>query len=616
MLPMRPLAVLYLSLCLSIWSGPLSGSVLGADASSSEEEKAGADRTIQSFNSLLKIIQQSPALHGPIAGVVFFIISFSAFAGWALAGLCTKRLVAAEKESNGKQEGAEANTLDREAMALAVLKEEEDRLVQRKASQGDRRKSTVEEEEAGVRSKFQESLSMAENVVELLQSLKQDLKDVLSVQQQAVISVTTKMLQNPDSHDLTVPLALSRGNLGSPSIPNLQVQEWLREAFTPRSTTQAGTKKSMKVVSKSIMFAVRLKKATSVSQTHTVVRDFVPFKVSSEQEEAIRNVLDGLDSWNFDIWRLSEVTGNRELEVVGWNVMHDWGLVKKFGIEVDTLKNWLAHVQTSYHRSNHFHNATHASDVLQTVHYILKTAKLSRYISEIEIFAILISATIHDMGHDGLSNNFHKNAVTDRALSFNDQSIQEMFHISSFFHAMQKDDSINLMKSLTQKQYLELRSIIIRVVLATDMSKHFQELKDFKQLMTEKGKSPDEWGEYTANLMSMVLHACDISGQCKDRAASQRWANKCHEEFFNQGDKEKDMDLPVSPLCDRTTTDVASSQVGFITFIVQPTWQVMADFFPVVAEEGFPQLKANLAYWEGQLPKNEQEEKAEKAEKG
>eukprot|EP00961_Rhodomonas_salina_P296737 3936616-Rhodomonas_salina.2 len=41
---------------------------------------------------------------------------------------------------------------------------------------------------------------------------------------------------------------------------------------------------------------------------------------------------------------------------------------------------------------------------------------------------------------------------------------QEMYHVSSFFDALQHDESINILKNLTPKQYLELRAIIIRSV--------------------------------------------------------------------------------------------------------------------------------------------------------
>jgi len=319
----------------------------------------------------------------------------------------------------------------------------------------------------------------------------------LTLRQEATLGVTIKMLKNADSHNLTVPIALAKESnalASSTSMPNLQVQEWLRDCFTPRSTKHGGKKKSMKVVSKSIMFAVRLKKATSISRQESSPTDFIPFKAEPETEERIRNLLADLDTWNFDVWELHRVSGGREMEVVGWNILHSWGLVKKFGINEDVLRKWLASVQAAYPRSNNFHNATHGSDVMQTTHYMLKTAHLQKYVSELEILGILISAMVHDMGHDGFSNNFHKNAVTDRAIRFNDQSIQEMYHVSSFFDAIQRDESINILKGLTPKQYLELRAIIIRCVLATDMSKHFQELKDFKQLMSEKGQAVDEWG--------------------------------------------------------------------------------------------------------------------------
>jgi hypothetical protein len=44
--------------------------------------------------------------------------------------------------------------------------------------------------------------------------------------------------------------------------------------------------------------------------------------------------------------------------------------------------------------------------------------------SEMEIFALLIGAMVHDLAHDGMNNNFHKNARTERALFHNDISIQ------------------------------------------------------------------------------------------------------------------------------------------------------------------------------------------------
>ncbi|GBM65022.1 hypothetical protein AVEN_238764-1, partial [Araneus ventricosus] len=43
------------------------------------------------------------------------------------------------------------------------------------------------------------------------------------------------------------------------------------------------------------------------------------------------------------------------------------------------------------------------------------------------------------------------------------------------------------------------------------------------------------------------------------------------------GDKEKELGLPFSPLCDRNSTLVAESQIGFIDFIVSPSLEVCGD---------------------------------------
>jgi len=49
------------------------------------------------------------------------------------------------------------------------------------------------------------------------------------------------------------------------------------------------------------------------------------------------------------------------------------------------------------------------------------------------------------------------------------------------------------------------------------------------------------------------------------------------EEFFVQGDREKELGLEYSPLCDRHNTMVPQSQIGFIDYIVLPTLTVLGD---------------------------------------
>ena len=62
----------------------------------------------------------------------------------------------------------------------------------------------------------------------------------------------------------------------------------------------------------------------------------------------------------------------------------------------------------------------------------------------------------------------------------------------------------------------------------------------------------------------MSLHCCDISQQTRKFPVAKKWTYLLFEEFFDQGDKEKEQMLPVSMLCDRNTVNVRDSQPGFI----------------------------------------------------
>ncbi|NXR22597.1 PDE1B phosphodiesterase, partial [Cinclus mexicanus] len=113
--------------------------------------------------------------------------------------------------------------------------------------------------------------------------------------------------------------------------------------------------------------------------------------------------------------------------------------------------------------------------------------------------------------------------------------------------------------------------LVIDMVLATDMSCHFQQVKSMKTALQQLERLDK------SKVLSLLLHAADISHPTKQWAVHSRWTKALMEEFFRQGDKEAELGLPFSPLCDRTSTLVAQSQIGFIDFIVEPTFSVLTD---------------------------------------
>ena len=60
-----------------------------------------------------------------------------------------------------------------------------------------------------------------------------------------------------------------------------------------------------------------------------------------------------------------------------------------------------------------------------------------------------------------------------------------------------------------------------------------------------------------------MLHCADLSNPTKPLDIYKKWVDVLLEEFYQQGDKEKELGLDISPMCDRLNTTVAKSQVCF-----------------------------------------------------
>ena len=80
--------------------------------------------------------------------------------------------------------------------------------------------------------------------------------------------------------------------------------------------------------------------------------------------------------------------------------------------------------------------------------------------------------------------------------------------------------------------------------------------------------------------LNTLIHTADISNPTKSLHIYDKWVNLVMDEFWQQGDREKEMSLPISFLCDRVTTKVPASQLGFMDGIVYPLVQIVVGFLP------------------------------------
>uniref|UniRef100_A0A1B0GAH1 Phosphodiesterase n=1 Tax=Glossina morsitans morsitans TaxID=37546 RepID=A0A1B0GAH1_GLOMM len=344
-----------------------------------------------------------------------------------------------------------------------------------------------------------------------------------------------------------------------------EVREWLASTFTRQMATsrrKTDDKPKFRTVAHAIRAGIFVDRMYRRVNTTTLL----------QFPEDVVKTLKNLDDWSFDIFHLAEATNGQPIKYLAYDLFSRYGLIPKFKIPPATLETFLHRVEEGYCRyRNPYHNNLHAADVTQTTHHMLCQTGLMNWLTDLEIFATILAAIIHDFEHTGTTNNFHVMSGSETALLYNDRAVLENHHISAAFRLLKNEDC-NILSRLSREEYREMRSLIIEMVLATDMSSHFQQLKNMRNLLTLNEATVDK-----PKALSLVLHCCDISHPAKRWNLHHRWTMLLLEEFFRQGDLERELGLPFSPLCDRNNTLVAESQIGFIDFIVDPSMTIMSD---------------------------------------
>ncbi|CAH8601955.1 unnamed protein product [Heterobilharzia americana] len=308
----------------------------------------------------------------------------------------------------------------------------------------------------------------------------------------------------------------------------------------------------------------------------------------------------GLDTWNFDVFGLNEASENHALKFVAFELLHKYNFINKFQINSTCLESLLIQLETGYSKySNPYHNLVHAADVMQTCHMVIYMNDLRNWLNDLDIFATLFAAVIHDYEHTGTTNNFHIATRSELALIYNDRGVLENHHVSSVFRLMQEEE-FSILSGLDVDQFKEFRQLVIDMVLCTDMSLHFQQIKNMKSMIC----MPESIDKTKA--LSLIVHCADISHPAKEWNLHEQWSDILCEEFFRQGDRERELNLPISPLCDRNTVIVPQSQIGFIDFIVEPSFQVLGDMIERIVNppqtEGVPPTEPTIV-----KPKSDQE---------
>lgn len=323
------------------------------------------------------------------------------------------------------------------------------------------------------------------------------------------------------------------------------------------------------------------------------------------QVEEVHLIVDpeSLHSWHFNIFEHSR----EDLFVIITYLFASQKFFQEFHIPPATFQAFLMEIATRY-LDNSYHNFTHGCDVMHTTYRLMHVPNLNSQFSHLEIFSLLVAALSHDVGHLGVNNPFLIASKHELALMHNDRSPLEYMHCAVLYEVLSKP-ATNIFVGLTEQQWRESRKIIITTILGTDMSHHADQIRktqvylevngeDVKKFCAGEKDNIDNLSEESNRLylMELLLHCSDISNPFKPFNLGAKWADLIAEEFCQQGDRERNEGMAVTPMCDRALMNLCNFQMGFIEFVVTPLITTFVKLLPPLNEIGYTMMN-NFQCW-------------------
>lgn len=289
-------------------------------------------------------------------------------------------------------------------------------------------------------------------------------------------------------------------------------------------------------------------------------------------------------------------------------------------INIENLESFCNTIKNGYKETSPYHNQIHGVDVAHSLYtYMIFSNDFETKFKfeKIDILSLMIAAVCHDIGHPGFNNGFHINSLSSYAVQYNDKSVLENYHASEATRILLIPEN-NILDNMDKDNFKIFRKRFIEAILSTDMTLHVKTNSLIKTKLQSNNISKgqnieslipdiDDKFQNQQELLNYFLHTADIAHNTKNFDISLKWVCNLSQEFWNQGDVEKSMNLPISFLCDRTTADVPKSQIGFIKGIIVPSFEILLDMLPelfYISES----IEDNLDKW-GKMTMRELESK-------
>lgn len=305
-----------------------------------------------------------------------------------------------------------------------------------------------------------------------------------------------------------------------------------------------------------------------------------------------------IDSWNIDVFQLEEQS-RRPLQRSFMAIWQQRDLGRLCVAPAAKIIGYVEAIEQAY-LENPYHNRLHAADVMLSACYLwsrlAEQDSLQNYFAEVDLLVVLVAAAVHDVGHPAVNNEFLVKTRHSMALRYNDRSVLENFHVATAFEMMKNMAVEVLEQRLRFPPIGALRLRVIDMVLATDMAVHQQIIEDLSAEFASHANLQDI---NKLVLEKHLVHTADIGHPLRPNAAHLEWSGRIAQEFFAQGDQERELGMQPAALFDRDRApSLAAGQLGFLNFVVMPAWTPLRDIAPRATEVPDHCLAENLARWQ------------------
>lgn len=326
-------------------------------------------------------------------------------------------------------------------------------------------------------------------------------------------------------------------------------------------------------------------------------------------DKIVKRLLQSSSSWKFSSFTLDTLTGGHSLSTLLVHLFQSYGLVDHFKLDMLCLWKCFHLFEQGYHDTNPYHNSVHAADVTQAMHCFIQEKKIGPFLTPMETMCAILAAVAHDLDHPGVNQHFLIATNSHLAALYNNVSVLESHHWRFAISCIKESQ---LFSHFSQEQWAQIRHLLKSLILATDITQQAGYLIHFRKCLQQaptasltttsststststspssssssspssssSSSSSDEKKKVTTSLpepssglsmslpenrlfiLKIALKCADLANPCRSWQLSRRWSEQICSEFYRQGDYERQLNLPVTPIFNRYEASMAKIQTG------------------------------------------------------